>query len=610
MNPDVCPFCNTEVSATHRPYVCKCGSSFGKRGWLQPVIVHAKRMETQEEKQREKIVAYRKIWCKIHSKQLGSLEFVEKTLSTLLNSCPCKKKSQNILKDHPPRYSSEEEWFLWTVEFHNLVNASIEKPTISIDRSRMLWRNQRPQTGRSRAIITVANGPEHVEILKLTRPHMQAYADRVDSDFIDLDNDTEIWGPMEKFRVWHFAQQYDEVLFVDADCVIQPDAPNIFEEYTEDICVHDDWGRLRDKDWLMSEINLVSLRSGVDISNNSRCLNSGVILSRRNACDIWRRPTVDIGTTHFAEQIWLGEQIEQSVRSGASLGILDAKWNWQWWYGKYSPEVFDAGLDDAYIIHFSNTPNKAEQIKKHLNGTLRKRSRVRQKRIDGLVAVTAMSLLPHHLSRQSRTIESWERMGLRVISGNSKEQIEELSDLYPTVEFVECGQSSSYDTRTSRIYDLMQISDQPFLLINSDIEIYGDQNILLDAIEKKECLIGLRHNYDTNLSDAIIEPWGIDAFLLYPEISKTFPSLDFGIGKSMWDYWIPLHLDSIGINTRWVGEPFFFHQSHPIFWKQESLETGRVMLQQQYGSKNCQDSWVAWRSKKPFGSAAQAFVKP
>lgn len=230
----------------------------------------------------------------------------------------------------------------------------------------MLWQHVRPATGRTRAIITVANGTKFVEVLKLTRPFMQAYADRVDADLIDLDNDTEDWGPMEKFRVWHFAKEYDEVLFLDADCVIKPDAPNIFEECREDICIHDDWFRLQSTDWLARERKVVSEKSGADIYNTSQCLNSGVVLTRKAACDIWLKPAIDIGTTHCAEQIWLEHQIDNAVCSGATLAKLDSRWNWQWWFSTHDEGAFESGLADAWIVHFANAPDRTQAVQRYL----------------------------------------------------------------------------------------------------------------------------------------------------------------------------------------------------------------------------------------------------
>jgi len=329
---------------------------------MQPVVVPFRDRKTNLNREHEKLAAYRRVWATLHSCELGSPEFLKKTLTGLSKSCPCAKQAETLLVDLPPRYDSPETWFEWTIAFHNAVNAKLNKPTVSLDRSYMLWRHRRPATDRTRAIVTVANGTQFVEMLRLTRPLMQAYADRVNADLIDLDNDTESWGFMEKFRVWHFAQQYDEVLFVDADCVIKPECPDLFSMYTQSIVAHDDWSRLFKTDWLERERATVAAKTGISIEHTAQCLNSGVVLSRRSSADIWKRPEADIGTSHCAEQIWLEHCIGKRVEEGATLGRLDVRANWQWWFSTHDEGSFEAGLADAWIVQFANASNRVQEI--------------------------------------------------------------------------------------------------------------------------------------------------------------------------------------------------------------------------------------------------------
>lgn len=233
---------------------------------------------------------------------------------------------------------------------------------IAMTRACLIWGNKRPKSGRTRAVITVATGPYYQGMFLLTRPFMQVYCDRVNADFLDLDNTTEKWGPMEKFRVRHFAEQYEELLFVDADAVIMEHCPNLFELHKEDIVCHNDWARLADKNWLFTERNTVSKKSQLQLPNPETCLNSGIVLTRHSARHIWDRPTVDIGTSHCAEQIWLEYRIQDAVKSGLTLGYLDSRANWQWWFNLHNPGLFEAGLSDAWIAHFANAPERCKMI--------------------------------------------------------------------------------------------------------------------------------------------------------------------------------------------------------------------------------------------------------
>lgn len=306
-------------------------------------------------------------WSKLHFYTGHDPQWVELWQMLIPSGCECKSEFKSIYKQHPFCYNSSEAFFESAIILHNAVNSKLNKPTVSLDRAYMLWRHRRPATDRTRAIVTVANGTRFVEMLRLTRPLMQAYADRVNADLIDLDNDTESWGPMEKFRTWHFAQQYDEVLFVDADCVIKPECPDLFSMYTQSIVAHDDWSRLYKTDWLERERATVASKAGISIEHTAQCLNSGVVLSRRSSADIWKRPEADIGTSHCAEQIWLEHCIDKRVEEGATLGRLDVRANWQWWFSTHDEGSFEAGLKDAWIVHFANAPNRLQLIGDYIN---------------------------------------------------------------------------------------------------------------------------------------------------------------------------------------------------------------------------------------------------
>jgi len=364
-----CLFCNAEVATDYRPYVCLCGAYLGRHGWKKTITVPPKQTHQKANNPEVRRSLYRSIWARLHSAINGDKDFVDLVLGTMPVSCPCKRKADDLLKRFPPRYKSEKDWFEWTVEFHNAVSGELleQKPQIDMDRAYMLWRNRRPDTGRKRAIVTVANGSSYVEILKLTRPLMQAYADLVNADLIDLDNDTEEWGLMEKFRTFHFATQYEQTLFIDADCVVTDKCPDLFEIYAnDDIVIHDDWDMLRKTDWLKRERKAISDLSGLQIKHTHSCLNSGVVLTSKYAADIWSRPSVNIGTSHCAEQIYVAHQIENAVSSGASLSLLDPRANWQWWFSQHETGRFEAGLSNAWIIHFANAPRRLETIRSFL----------------------------------------------------------------------------------------------------------------------------------------------------------------------------------------------------------------------------------------------------
>ena len=592
-----CPHCKSECFSDIRPYVCPCGAVFGKNGWVTTVTIKRAKKELQNYRTKRASEG-RKAWSKLHRIHLGTPEVFEEWKSYIPSGCECKKKVDAILSRLPPRYDSPESWFEFTVEFHNEVNAILDKPFVSMDRAYMLWRNRRPNTGRTRAVITVANGLEFSQILSTTRSHMQSYAEKVDADLIDLDNDTETWGPMEKFRVYEFAKQYDEVMFVDADCIITENCPDLFGMFKGDVVIHDDYGVLRSPSIINEERKRVSRLSGVDIPMLETAFNTGVVITRGEAKHIWARPSVEIGSSRFAEQVWIEGHIN---RNNFRVESLPHQANWQYWYGRHSQPItsFEDGVRDAWIVHASASTQKLSMVER-ISGYLSIKNP--QPPISGLTAVTSLSLLPHHIKVQERCLQSWMDMGLRIVSGNSRDEIERLSSVYPYVEFVECRQSFAYSRPTARIFDLMKIDSGSILMINSDIEIHGSQSVLLDALDSKSNLIGVRHNYDYGIFETKAEQWGIDVFMLHEDQIATFPDLNFAIGHTMWDYWIPYHLQKINAKLQWMGDPFFFHKSHSIHWDKDAVSIGQQMIESHYGESI---DWEQWRRSLPYSEKKQ-----
>jgi hypothetical protein len=219
-------------------------------------------------------------------------------------------------------------------------------------------------------------------------------------------------------------------------------------------------------------------------------------------------------------------------------------------------------------------------------------------------AVTSLSLLPKHLDVQERCLNSWKYFGLRIIAVNTAEEIERLTSMYPQVDtWVECPNvTTMYEFPTQRINSLMDISlkiDNPILLINSDIAIYGDQARLLRSYANKEIATGIRYNWENDYSTAKPEDWGLDAFLLFPEHVRSLPQMEFGIGQTMWDYWLPWDLER-NYKLDWITERMFFHSAHPVHWHLVTLERGRKWISDQYKTGI---DWEEWRNARPRGKS-------
>jgi lipopolysaccharide biosynthesis glycosyltransferase len=87
------------------------------------------------------------------------------------------------------------------------------------------------------AIFTIVCGDKFKEIWKRTEPFFNAYAEKCNADLLVLKEIPEnLPSPhWAKFSIHELLKkQYDRIAFIDADIIIRPDAPNIFNLVPED----------------------------------------------------------------------------------------------------------------------------------------------------------------------------------------------------------------------------------------------------------------------------------------------------------------------------------------------------------------------------------------
>lgn len=295
-------------------------------------------------------------WIEIHSDREWTPELLLEWEQTIPSyGCSCREGYNQFKAIDPPDFSSPMAFFHWSVRIHNAVNRKLGKPELTLGQALTLWRNVRPWSGKTKAIVTVATGREFLDLLQVTGPAIKAYADRCRADYIALTNATKSWWGLEKFRTRHFVEQYEEVLFIDADCIVRPNAPSLFGQDCN-VLIHNDAPYLQSLDWLRSERREVCEAIGMPYDDADLCLNSGVVYTRKAASSVWAEPPSNIPTSHCAEQIVVEQQ---AIRHG--YRNLDSRFNWQFYF-----KDFYAGLSDAYIIHLATCSNKLETARKLL----------------------------------------------------------------------------------------------------------------------------------------------------------------------------------------------------------------------------------------------------
>jgi hypothetical protein len=89
-----------------------------------------------------RIEAGRAAWAALHTERNPTRDWFETEWKPLIpQGCGCAGSANELLEQNPPRYDSPEDWFAWTVQYHNLVNVKLGKPTLTLDEARAIWRS-------------------------------------------------------------------------------------------------------------------------------------------------------------------------------------------------------------------------------------------------------------------------------------------------------------------------------------------------------------------------------------------------------------------------------------------------------------------------------------
>jgi hypothetical protein len=203
-------------------------------------------------------------------------------------------------------------------------------------------------------VITVAVGQDFASILECN-PSIQQYAQSIGADYVALTNTTQEWWGYEKFRVYEYARHYKYTIFIDADCVVSPDCPNLVDILGEaDAAMFDDWPDLHFKpDWMIrstEEKSAVyeSQKLPFDTEIPAKCLNTGVVVCRKESASIWKPPTYPLPRKHCDEQSWVEYQCQTF-----KVSLLPREYNNQYW-------MKDFDSYPCYIKHWSSCPNRVE----------------------------------------------------------------------------------------------------------------------------------------------------------------------------------------------------------------------------------------------------------
>jgi hypothetical protein len=197
-----------------------------------------------------------------------------------------------------------------------------------------------------------------------------------------------------------------------------------------------------------------------------------------------------------------------------------------------------------------------------------------------VIALTSLSPSPHRVEVQTECLKSWRAIGLRPLSLNAHSELAFIRDHYAADVMavaapVEHGRPLIFiDTMLAEVKRI----GEPALLINADVELAmtAAQLARLELASRAGLGYIRRFNHDGDKSKGIVEPYGIDAFLLRPRHADLVPSSTLRFGEPWWDYLLPWTAVRHGERLYTPTRPMVYHLRHEGKWSDESWHRNAV----------------------------------
>ena len=215
-----------------------------------------------------------------------------------------------------------------------------------------------------RAIVTLVIGDKARSMLDIGFDLLTNYADKTHSRLVVINEEKiklEGFPNLEKFQIVEILDNYDRVLYLDADILIHPNCPDIFDVVSNNSfgAVTDNtdnvWGNLNRYDEM---INVQ--RSLGYIKWYSGYFNTGVMLLSKEHKGIFDNPSDRLKfESQFSDQTLLNYNF---VKYGYKFYCLDKKFNGME-INSFSSRMEPQNKTKAYIMHFAREGDRLKQMK-------------------------------------------------------------------------------------------------------------------------------------------------------------------------------------------------------------------------------------------------------
>jgi hypothetical protein len=192
-------------------------------------------------------------------------------------------------------------------------------------------------------------------------PSKQAYSKRIGADLVNI-TERQLGGSPanEKYQIGKLLDEYDRVFYLDADLVIDPSAPNIFEVVSEGCFgIFDESTYLAPDGGRKERTALTAwLRDGFPGCRCPWYANNGVFVCSKEHLWLFDPSDLSRSTAHAWEQTVMNHRLWEATQQDpprVKIHWLSMAWNWmpRTWVGGQDPGwVPEPCPDPCWVSHF------------------------------------------------------------------------------------------------------------------------------------------------------------------------------------------------------------------------------------------------------------------
>lgn len=172
------------------------------------------------------------------------------------------------------------------------------------------------------------------------------------------------------------------------------------------------------------------------------------------------------------------------------------------------------------------------------------------------------SFSPTRLEAQHKAVETWRKYNKPIIAIQCYGE-DYCKDFEPD-DVVWVKPNKHWSKCTPPIVDIISALDQPFIFLNSDLELEMD-DLSWWTVEPEVLKIGLRTDYCPKYTQ--LNKYGIDVFQIHPEMREHLTNNIWALGIPGWDYWVVWKLIECGYQVEITKEDIL-HAAHEEQWNQ------------------------------------------